>query len=80
MIFNCWKRYVQNTKSDLKRIHISLTSVFAVIPIIILTLGEHIINQTNRQQIQLGHRKAELFASQQKQRRCHFSVSRAMFF
>ena len=48
--------------------------------IIVFSLGEHIINNPNSQHIQLGHRKAELFASQEKQGRCHRAVSFAMFF
>ena len=48
--------------------------------IIVLTFCEHIIDKSNRKQIQLGHRKTELFASQEKQRSSHRSVSRAMFF
>lgn len=47
---------------------------------VIFLFGEHIIDDPDRQQIQLGHRKTELFASQEKQGSSHRAVSFSMFF
>ena len=47
---------------------------------IMFAFHEHIIDKSNRQQIQLGHRKTELFASQEKKWSCHRADILVMFF
>ena len=64
----------------LERIKIPLRSLIIILRIIILPLHEHIIDESNRQLIQIRHRQTQLHTTEQKQRRRHFPVNRTMFF
>ena len=72
---------IENRKSQSERIKVRLSShLVPAVKIIVFTLREHIIDDSDRQQVQLGQCQTELFASQQEQGRCHRAVSFAMFF
>lgn len=65
----------------LKRIKVRLSSdLMPAVKIVVFTFCEHIIDDPDRQQVQLGQCQTELFAAQQEQGRCHRAVSFAMFF
>ena len=68
-------------KSQSERIKISLSSDLrpAVIFVIFL-FGEHIIHDSDREQIKLREGQPDLHTSEKEEGRCHRAVSFAMFF
>ena len=81
MEFNNFKNRISNNSPNLKRIKIFLSSNFRPpIKVVILPFREHIIHNSDREQIKLREGQPDLHTSEKEQGRCHRTVSFAMFF
>ena len=61
-------------------VHISLTCKLFIRIVVVRALGEHIVDQTDREQIKIADTDAQLDTPEHEQRRCHFPLTAARFF
>ena len=66
--------------SILKRVVILLCHLQGIIVAVISFFGCHIVNHTNRQQLQIRQRQPQIKTAQEKQRRVIFTVYLPIFF
>ena len=64
----------------LEPVKIRLTCQFFVRIVVVLPLREHIIDQPDGQQVEVGDADTELYTAQQKERGGHFPLTFARFF
>ena len=68
-------------KSQSERIKVSLSSdLMPAVIFVIFLFGEHIIHDSDREQIKLREGQPDLRTSEKEEGRCHRAVSFAMFF
>ena len=65
---------------SLKDIHVMLRCQFFVRIVVVLPLREHIIDQPDGQQVEVGDADTELYTAQQKERGGHFPLTFSRFF